>query len=109
MADALAERCTMLGGPVIGLMQAVMGSQVNAIRFVEVIERAREIQRIVARGTEGIDDPAYTRWVATAPVVLDEIIDGAEHRDRDRVWAAFSDPERGMNALAAACTGQPGW
>ncbi|WP_144760726.1 hypothetical protein [Curtobacterium sp. 9128] len=109
MADALAERCTMLGGPVIGLMQAVMGSQVNPIRFVEVIERAREIQRIVAQGADDVQDAAYTRWAATAPTVLDEIVDGAEHRDRERVWAAFSDPERGLNALAAACAGQPGW
>ncbi|WP_144711518.1 hypothetical protein [Curtobacterium pusillum] len=108
MVDALGERCGVLAGPVVALMQAVMGSQVNPVRFVEVAERAREIHTIIQRsGPTG--DPAFDRWATTAPTVLGEIVVGAENGDRDRVWTAFADPRAGLSVLANACAGHPGW
>lgn len=108
MVDALGERCSVLAGPVVALMQAVMGSQVSPVRFAEVAERANEIRRVVtASGPTG--DDAFDAWATTAPDVLGEIVLGAEAGDRDRVWTAFADPRTGLNALATACAGHPGW
>lgn len=108
MGEALGERCGVLAGPVIALMQAVMGSQVSAIRFAEVAERASEILRVV-EGSGPTGDEAFDAWAGSAPAVLGEIVLGAEQGDRDRVWAAFSDPRAGLSVLANACAGHPGW
>lgn len=109
MTDALADRCSALGGIVVDLMRVTMEAQSDAGRLAAVATQARAMRGIVEQGSDGITDQAYLGWHADAPTTLDEMITAADRGDAPAAWRAFTHPTRGMAALGQACLGQPGW
>lgn len=109
MSEALADRCSRFAGPVVQLMGAAIEGAGNPARLPEVVRAVGEVRRIVELGSDGVSDPQFLRWFATAPQTLDAIEQAAERGDGKAAWAAFTDPETGMAGLGQACAGQPGW
>ena len=70
---------------------------------------AAEVRVVAERGSAGVDQPDYIAWAAGAPAVLRAVEEAAARGDAKAVWAAFTDPQVGLNRLGIACQGQPRW
>ena len=109
MADALADRCSRLGGAVVPLMSSAIASQGDAKQLEKVLENLAQVRAVLASGTADITQPDYLSWAGTAPALLDGMEAAAKAGDSATVWALFTDPTAGFHRLGTACAGQPGW
>lgn len=109
MTDVLAERCAALADVTVDLMRATMESIGKPAKLTEVAPLVARMQAVVAAGSEGISNPAYLSWAASADETLSEMADAVDRRDPKAAWAAFTHPTRGMAPLGQACSGYPRW
>ena len=109
MADVLADRCSTLMGPVMQLMNAIIRTMTDKSQGLVAARLAGDIKAVVELGSVGIQSAAYDRWLSTAPETLSRIEEAGGRGHYGDMWAAFTDPEKGMYLLGKACEGTPGW
>jgi hypothetical protein len=108
VTDIRATRCEELKQAILEFTPLVIGGQADAGRLRQALPAIARIRSVADAGAEGIDDAAYTRWVADAPRNLDALESAAATGDGPAAWAAFTDTS-GIPALATGCAGYPGW
>jgi hypothetical protein len=106
---ALAARCAELKEPIRELVKAGLLSQARTEYFPEMVDRLRDVQLILAGGTEGIDEAGYLAWHRNAESML-ERAKGLIGEDKGaEAWALLKNPELGLYPVSLACSGQAGW
>jgi hypothetical protein len=109
MSDVLADRCEMLQVVVTELLQRVVEVKGRPASFAGLLETCDRLREVVRLGSEGVDNPAYLRWLDGAEENIASLERAARDRDADAAWVAFGDPDRGVNLLGTACAAYPGW
>ncbi|WP_084038665.1 hypothetical protein [Demequina sp. NBRC 110053] len=107
MAD-IDDYCAAAKDPTVKLMAAAFDIQSDPGKGAEIVTIVDEL--LANESARPAQMPAAADgWTRHGVQTLREIRAAAEAGDGARVWAAFSDRERGMYLLGQACQGHAGW
>lgn len=110
MSDAVrVERCAEVAAAALALIPAIFEGKSNPVRLEAARPSIARIKAVVEAGSDGIDEPRYLAWLGVAPTNLRALEEAIDAGDADAAFAAFSDPQIGLNLLAGGCEGCPGW
>lgn len=106
---ALAARCAELKEPIRELVKSGLLSQARSEYFPEMVDRLRDVQSVLARGTDGISESGYLAWHRSAESML-ERAKGLIAEDKGaEAWALLKNPDLGLYPVSLACSGTEGW
>ncbi|WP_437582884.1 hypothetical protein ACSAGD_11460 [Paramicrobacterium sp. CJ85] len=109
MSDALRDRCEELRAVVLELTTTTIEAMGKPSKLADVVTVIGKLRAIGDKGAAGIDNPDYLAWDRVYDASLQKMEDAARRGDAQEAWRAFADQETGVNLIARACTGYPGW
>jgi len=109
MPSTREERCTELASAIMQLMPAIIEGQNAHGNLSSGLAPLSRIRAVADQGADGIDDPAFLEWLATAPTNLAAIESAIIAGDANAAFTAFRDQRSGLHLLAGGCAGCPGW
>ena len=105
----LRERCADLARPVLELTAATVAAGYSSGPIDRALGAVSDIRKILAAGTDGIDNEAYLAWHAAASTLLAEVTEHLERGDAHAAREKLGDPALGLSKLTIGCAGMPGW